>query len=271
VKQVGLQVHAISAQQNTDAGVLTAILSQVSMLQHSIDPSKNLQLFPRSTIAKLIQNNISPTNYPGDSQTESNNSGSHELISITTRSRLLRKVCRPWCSCICHSKRSVKTPALWKNVLGSVFVGYSGVPVLTPACDETSCLQRTTFGADITYYFPTWLISRAISVNLSASTFGTPELSLRMPRMINWAAPLWYGARIGDQIRVEMLFSEGNASPYDVNAYGQSSLHVRPSHLVTQVALHQKELTFEPFGYSSMRFGSSICTLLVSSSARGQT
>ena len=89
--------------------------------------------------------------------------------------------------------------------------------------------------------------------------------------MVSWAAPLWHGARIGDQIQVEILFSEGNASPYDVNAYGQSSLHVRPRHLIADVGLHKKELTSEPFGYFSMRFGSSICTLLISSLAKGQT
>ncbi|KAM3518176.1 hypothetical protein MY4038_010161 [Beauveria bassiana] len=142
--RVELQVHAISAQQNTDARVLTALLSQVSMLQHKNDPSKDLQLFPHSTITKLIENNVSSTSHPSDFSAEHNSSGS---------------------------------------------------------------------------------FSRAISANLSVSIFGTPELTLRIPRMVSWVAPIWHPTRIGDQMQIAILFSEGKASPYDVNAYGQSPLH----------------------------------------------
>ena len=44
--------------------------------------------------------------------------------------------------------------------------------------------------------------------------------------MVDWTTPLGQDSIRGDIKAIQRLFATGKASPYDVNTYGQSSLHV---------------------------------------------
>lgn len=210
----------ISAQQEASSNNLTILLAALS----SQSPTNQPKLFPNSSLNRLAAHN---DGFPHNQlSTSSGTSGQHSLVAFTVRPRGFRDICKTWCSCACHSQGKLRTPQRLRGVLGSLFVGYSGMPGLTPACDDRTCRRRASLAMDLVYYFPVWFLSRAFALNFSLTTFGGPELMVRMPRMVSWGTPLWRLARDGDLPNVQILFSKGVASPYDVNAYGQSALHV---------------------------------------------
>lgn len=47
-----------------------------------------------------------------------------------------------------------------------------------------------------------------------------------MVRVRNWYCPLWQYTRDDEKFGLQALFDTGRASPYDVNIFGQSALHV---------------------------------------------
>ena len=185
-------------------------------------------LFPNSSVARLRDHHVNSVQ-SWEVQPDSGrlfNQNIFSAIHIKARARTFRVSCRPWCSCACHKQRTFRYPDWLRAAIGGLFVGYTGIPIFTPSCSEKTCHQRSVSSIEVTYHFPNWFLSRVLSLNLRISTLAGPELIIRMPRMVNWTTPLWQKSQIGDLQAVQLLFGDGRASPYDVNAYGQSSLHV---------------------------------------------
>jgi ankyrin repeat protein len=91
------------------------------------------------------------------------------------------------CECVCHSFASFTG---WRmtslqSLIGAVTVGYSGYTPGGHACDTPTCKNRLTKGIRVLYSFPRWLMSAAISCQVSSSAFGSPELLLRVIQTIN--------------------------------------------------------------------------------------
>jgi hypothetical protein len=181
-------------------------------------------LFPDSSIARLHGNEIRQTALETQPLLEIGSSSS--ILSIKAYAQGFRSTCSNWCSCVCHSRRTTKLSTPFRNILGSLFIGYTGFPNFTPACNEAKCTKRSCPKAEIIYYFPVWLLARVVSLTVLFSGARGPELNLKMPRMVGWTSPLWRSAQANELSTVQNLFSSGMASPFDVNAYGQSALHV---------------------------------------------
>ena len=47
--------------------------------------------------------------------------------------------CPPGCPCTCYLQRRTMSPSLVDRVIGQMFVGYSGLPLLNRTCDTASC------------------------------------------------------------------------------------------------------------------------------------
>jgi len=182
-------------------------------------------LFPDSSVARLHGNEIRQTALETESLGETGPGSA--LLTVKAYAERFKSTCNNWCSCICHTRRTAKSSSLLKSVLGSLFIGYTGFPTLTPACNEAKCSKRSSPKVEITYYFPLWFLSRVMSITAVLSDARGPELNLRMPRMVGWTSPLWRSAQADDLFTVRSIFASGMASPFDVNAYGQSALHVR--------------------------------------------
>jgi len=181
-------------------------------------------IFPDSSIARLHGNEIRQTALETQPLLEIGSSSS--VLSIKAYAQGFRSRCNNWCSCVCHSRRTIKLSTPMKNILGSLFIGYTGFPKLTPVCNEARCKKRSSPKIELTYYFPLWFLARVVSITALFSDARGPELNLKMPRMVGWTSPLWRSARADDLFTVRNLFWSGMASPFDVNAYGQSALHV---------------------------------------------
>ena len=56
--------------------------------------------------------------------------------------------------------------------LGHLFLGYSSLPFVGPAC-EVGCVQKANFSATFTYYFPSWfVIQKALSLVMMTTQLG---------------------------------------------------------------------------------------------------
>ncbi len=132
-----------------------------------------------------------------------------------------RSRCRIWCTCSCHRPHSFNTPAFLQNVLGSLFVGYIGSLVRTPNCDESQCQRRSQRFVRITYYFPMWFLSRAITIVTSG-----PKTTITAARVRGKDEIIFTYASGGNMEKLVNMFDTGLASPVDLDPQGWSLLHV---------------------------------------------
>ena len=125
--------------------------------------------------------------------------------------------CSKSCKCSCHIRRRFSTPRLLDGFLGTLFVGYSGSPLLSQKCDDVSCHGRVNTTTSFVYSFPRWFVtSRVIQLKAKVTAMYGPEISLRFNRIVNGKALVFHYATIGDVSKMKQLFEQGRASPSDV-------------------------------------------------------
>lgn len=138
-----------------------------------------------------------------------------------------RTACKPWCSCVCHSETRLQTPQFLQRFLGNLFVGYSGIPVLTKPCDQQSCHLRAQPMSYVTYFFPMWFLDRMISLTMTTTPMAGPVVSLKTQRTVPGDADIFTYAKFGHLEKMQTLFESGLASPHDVHyESGVTALHV---------------------------------------------
>jgi hypothetical protein len=138
-----------------------------------------------------------------------------------------RVACKPWCSCICHTERSFRSPSFMEKLVGSLFIGYSGVPILRQKCNQHSCHLESQPLMYVTYYFPTWFLARMVSLMISTTPLAGPVVSLKTQRTVSGDADIFTCAKTGDINKMKYLFQNGLASPHDVSfSSGITALHV---------------------------------------------
>jgi hypothetical protein len=136
-------------------------------------------------------------------------------------------LCGPACRCSCHSERRRRTPQFLNRLMGSLFLGYTGVPVFPHPCDDSLCAQRSFPSAHLTYFFPEWFFRRMLTLAMAFDPVGGPQVALRMPRILPDTAKIFHLATSGDIDAIKAMFKTGQASPFDVSSsFGYSVLHV---------------------------------------------
>lgn len=127
--------------------------------------------------------------------------------------------CRSWCPCTCHAKRKLKltAPGLIENVLGRMFVGYSGLPVVNKPCDFRGCRDRQNATATIEYWFPWWFVSMNSKLCLTYLPWTGPQCHLSTPRRIPDDSQSIAFAIQGNIDGLKYLFSQGLVGPRDVS------------------------------------------------------
>jgi len=127
--------------------------------------------------------------------------------------------CQSWCPCECHVKqRRIKTvPGIMESLLGTMFVGYSGLPVLNKPCNFGGCRHEQQASASIEYWFPWWLVSKNIKLQFNYLPNAGPQLQLATLRRVPDTALSVAYARQGNIDGLRLLFSDGLASPRDIS------------------------------------------------------
>lgn len=123
-------------QKSQPAGSLSELSSQTmsSMLAHSADKEilENLTSVSQG-------NESSPRSEIRGFEGEPIKQSSVTSIRISASLPQDGSGCRLWCSCACHTRRTLCTPPLFRNLLGQLFVGYTGIPLVERPCDQDSC------------------------------------------------------------------------------------------------------------------------------------
>ena len=144
--------------------------------------------------------------------------------------------CYPTCACQCHRRRGVKSPAMLSKISGQLLLGYNGSLVFQQRCNIPTCRQQSAKSPQACYYFPQWFVQRAVTVSMTTTVFGTPNLNIKVRRVVSEMSDLFRLSRFGDVQGCQELFSKQQASPDDVNPIGGwTALHVSTPIQVTFV------------------------------------
>lgn len=139
-----------------------------------------------------------------------------QTLRILTSHRI---PCRSWCPCACHAKRKLKltAPGMMESVLGKMFVGYSGLPVLNKPCDFRGCRDRQNATATIEYWFPWWFVSMNSKLCLTYLPWTGPQFQISTTRRIPDDSQSIAFAMQGNIDGLKYLFSQGLVGPRDVS------------------------------------------------------
>lgn len=135
--------------------------------------------------------------------------------------------CAEWCSCRCHVRSTVGSPWILRGFLGQLFFERESTG---PPCNENSCQRSAISTFKVIYHLPRYLVNRYIKFAVQHSPLDGPNLSVRMPRVMEWQHELFKYANVGNLQAIQNLFSEGKASPYDVNPRGSNALIYAAAH-----------------------------------------
>jgi ankyrin repeat protein len=139
-----------------------------------------------------------------------------QTVRVVTSHRL---PCRSWCPCACHTKRKLKltAPGIMEGVLGRMFVGYSGLPLLNEPCDFRGCRDRRHATATAEYWFPSWFVSMNLRLHLKYLPRTGPEFQLSTTRRVADDSQSINFAMQGNIEGLKHLFTQRLAGPRDVS------------------------------------------------------
>ena len=146
---------------------------------------------------------------------------------------LRRRKCEIWCDCACHKRIRTRSPQMLQSIVGSIFVGYVGLPMLTPPCTNLKCIRTSESFVQVNYYFPQWFLARVVSVAMRCydiNDLRKSDFSVRTLNIRSRYEGIFKLSDDGDANAVKYLLTNKKASILDVtDDSGHSPLHVCPS------------------------------------------
>ncbi|KAI9675828.1 MAG: hypothetical protein M1829_003254 [Trizodia sp. TS-e1964] len=126
--------------------------------------------------------------------------------------------CRTGCACSCHTQKNSSSSSFLNRVVGRIFVGYAGLPVVSPKCDNASCEKSQTPSVSVEYWFPLGFCwSQIVRLQIGYRPHVGPHFNLTTLRRVPDTAPCVEFALNGDTEALKGLFKLGLASPWDVS------------------------------------------------------
>lgn len=147
-------------------------------------------------------------------------------VRVKTRTCAGQQECPVWCSCMCHRQSTYQQPMWARSLLGNLFVGYTGLPIVTPRCTETTCRRQSGVFIEATYSFPSWFLDRIILLQGRSFSPVGPELYLRTPRVTTLDLRLWAPLQDGRIDVFQERIARGMGTAQDISVDGHSFLHV---------------------------------------------
>ncbi len=168
------------------------------------------------SVAQVQELSAIPVHSSLGSDSVSNQVGQWSSIGVRADLRNMSQ-CSRSCKCSCHIRRRINTPRLLDGFLGTLFIGYSGLPLPSQKCDQVSCRGRKDSSTSFVYKFPRWFVmSRMVQLKAKVTAMYGPEVSLRFNRVVDGKALVFHYATTGDVSKMKQLFEQGRASPSDV-------------------------------------------------------
>ena len=228
-------IHRISQQENTVNESISRLSTDQHLLQESI---ANLQTSHQRLELKIDVATSAQIASTAEREIRKRLSlaSDHLNLSRCLSSALPTRIMIPLslfrspsrCTCICHYRRAHRTPDGLQGFLGSLFIGYTGIPTITPTCNDSACDTRSSPTLMLMYMFPAWLLARAFILFAKLSLSHGLDFNLRLPRVIHTSSSIWTFAGTGNLTYMKDLLKSKAMSPYDVDSdTGFTALMVR--------------------------------------------
>ena len=154
----------------------------------------------------------------------------YPTLMLQTSTYRTKQCTVPMCACQCHVLSRYQHPRCIAPLIGSLSIGYSGLPYLcTAGCNENKCTKRDDALIKVTYYFPAWAsyFSSMLSFVGRWNRLDELDVSLRRPRVVPSSSNIFILAQKGNVQGIEKLVSLSKASIHDVSVgEGRSVMHV---------------------------------------------
>ncbi|KAL8766550.1 MAG: hypothetical protein Q9209_006693 [Squamulea sp. 1 TL-2023] len=131
------------------------------------------------------------------------------------------------CLCRCHQVTTMASPGDWSRLLGRLFVGYTGLPVLSNRCDRKSCQHgQVQARVRVAYLFPFWFALRlfALTITKASTSF---MWKLDFPAVTSGSSDMFVQASLGNIENIQgMLSMDAGAFNVIDSVANKSPLHI---------------------------------------------
>ena len=150
---------------------------------------------------------------------------SQTTISVKKVQRV--NICHTDCACKCHVLRKIGSRGIFSHLFGRGYIQTAGPAIFGTQCDFKSCRAHTSPRISVEYRLPQWLASRMILMWLTSSPSCSPELLLRIPRVLKWNSVVTNAVERESPKLLKIAIARGDCRPDDVNEIGESLFSVR--------------------------------------------
>ena len=131
------------------------------------------------------------------------------------------------CSCSCHSTMHYSTSTITSKVFGNLVIGVSGRILSNPMCDSPNCRDHSHFSITVAYYFPCWLVAKAIIFQCVRLPYGHPSFGLRVRNLLPEHSPVISAIARGQPLVLRSMLEHRVSSPDDMEEMAWTLLTVR--------------------------------------------
>ena len=208
------QAQQRAAQANTRQGTVESALSSIIGSQGRMESGLN-ELLTANNVRQVRPASTSAIRTRSGQERGYTEQWALQLLSIR---RTRHVVCIPGCTCCCHHQSTWKGPQSLRTFLGLLFIGYTGLPLLSPKCDEEGCLEKSGPVIHMRYYFPAWFTAQAVEFFAQISKPEGLTQSLRVSQIVWGEAKIFRLCRDGDVEGLKLLLTSRKCSPYVVDS-----------------------------------------------------
>ena len=223
------QNQILSEQRQYNNQVLSAVAHLVQLVEES--PSTRAAL--TSSLGNFRQLTLEPASEANDTAAliprcktfQPDGTASTSVFSFSKVQKAA--VCTAYCACKCHRFWQFRPPKILSNILGHGYVETAGSFFRKTQCDTLLCKTSVALRVSVQYRLPQWLASRMIVMWLTSSPPCSPELLLRVPRVVDRENAAFRAVFCIDVEVLEHAVTKGDCTPYDVNEDGDTLISVR--------------------------------------------
>lgn len=204
--RIGLTIDEIHVQVDEHTRLLSHIINSQSDL-------RGLLRFGTSSddLTRTGTEQTRAQSYPSSTANGSSNS----VVSIRAYAWNHQRNRHPsCCSCACHNPCRSKSLHVFTSFLGALYIGYSGNP-LSRSCTAPDCQARPASWAYVKYLFPSWFLSKMLTLIVITTLSHEMTISLNVRRIVAPGSEIFRIGFAEDIDGLKTLFNRGLASPND--------------------------------------------------------
>ena len=227
VDQVSQNMEELLSHQRQNSNqMLSAFAHLVQLIEES--PSTRAAL--TGSLGNFRQLTFEPVSQPNEMGALTTRSKAFQpdgtSASVTRVSKVPKATfCTAYCACKCHHFRRIGSPRMLSNIFGHGFAETAGSFLRRTQCDTVLCKAQAAPRVSVQYRLPQWLASRMVVMWLTSCPPCSPELLLRVPRVVDRRNEA-FQAMHSDVESFELAITRGDCTPYDVNENGENILSV---------------------------------------------